>query len=294
MNLKALSWIILIVLSCIWGSSFILMKRGLEAYSSEEVAALRISIAFLILLPLQLKYYKINFKKHFFGLLLMGVFGNLIPAFLFTKAETQISSSLTGMLNGLTPLFTILVSFLWLKIKPSKSQSVTILIGFIAAVCLLFFQQGENIFKNAIFGLLVILATFCYALSINGIKKYLNDLNSISATVWSFTITGPIALFYLFGFTNFTNHFAQHPKAIESLNYVFILAILGSAISVIFYNYLIKSAGIIFASSCTYLIPIVAVAWGLLDGESINFIQILSLTIIILSVYLINRDRKFV
>lgn len=290
METKKLSWIILIILSIVWGSSFILMKRGLEAYSSDEVAALRISIAFLFLLPLQLRHYKIDLKKYFFGLILMGVFGNLIPAFLFTKAETQISSSLAGMLNALTPLFTILVGFIWLKINPSKQQIYGIIVGLISAVFLMVFESGNDMFRNVQFGLLLVIATFFYAISVNGIRKYLKGLNSVTATVWAFTFTGPIALIYLFGFTEFTTHLVQSPKALSSLGYISILAVVGTAISVILYNVLIRSSGAVFASSCTYLIPVVAVCWGVFDGENVNFMQILSIAAIILSVYLINRE----
>jgi len=290
MSSKSLAWIILITLSVVWGSSFILMKRGLEAFSSDEVAALRISIAFLFLLPLQLKHYKIDFKKYFFGLILMGVFGNLIPAFLFTKAETQISSSLAGMLNALTPLFTILVGLVWIKIRPSKQQIYGIIVGLISAVLLVVFERGDNKFRNIQFGLLLVVATFCYALSVNGIRKYLGGLNSVTATVWAFTIIGPIALVYLFGFTEFTHHLLEQPKASSSLTFIAILAIVGTALSVILYNVLIRSSGAVFASSCTYLIPVVAIGWGFLDGESVNSVQFLAIAAIITSVYLINRE----
>jgi len=289
MENKKLSWVILIALSVIWGSSFILMKRGLEAFSSDEVAALRISIAFLFLLPLQLKHHKIKIRKYFFGLILMGVFGNLLPAFLFTKAETQISSSLAGMLNALTPLFTIIVGLVWLKIRPSKQQIYGITVGLIAAVFLMVFESGDDRFRNIQYSLLLVIATLFYAVSVNGIRKYLSGLNSVTATVWAFTITGPIALIYLFGFTEFTTHLAQSPKALPALGYIGILAIVGTALSVIFFNILIRNSGAVFASSCTYLIPVVAVGWGLFDGETVNFIQILSICAIILSVYLINR-----
>jgi len=290
MQTKKLSWIILFTLSIVWGSSFILMKRGLEAYSSDEVAALRISIAFLFLLPLQLKHHKIDLKKYFFGLILMGVFGNLIPAFLFTKAETQISSSLAGMLNALTPLFTILVGFLWLKISPTKQQVYGIIVALVSAVFLMVFESGNDMFRNIQYSLLLVVATLFYAISVNGIRKYLNGLSSVTATVWAFTFTGPIALIYLFGFTEFTTHLAQSPKALPSLAYIGILAIVGTALSVILYNVLIRSSGAVFASSCTYLIPVVAVFWGIFDGETVNLMQILSIGAIILSVYLINRD----
>ncbi len=288
-----MSWLILIVLAIVWGSSFILMKRGMDAYDSDEVAALRISIAFLFLSPLLLKHRPINLKKYFKGLFIMGVFGNLIPAFLFTKAETQISSSLAGMLNALTPLFAVLVGFVWLKVKPTGIKISGIIVGFIAASCLMLFDKTDDMFQNVIYSLLIFIATLCYAISINGIKKFLSDLNSVAATVWAFSITGPIALVYLFGFTDFTEHVVSSPLALSSLGYVSILAIVGTALSVILFNVLIKEAGVVFASSCTYLIPVVAVLWGLFDGETINFAQILSIIAIILSVYLINRDQKF-
>ena len=122
MNKKAISWIILIALSLVWGSSFILMKQGLKAFSSDEVAGLRITIASAFMLPFLVAHYKLDVKMNLKGLLLMGVFGNLIPAFLFTKAETQISSSLTGMLNALTPMFTIVIGMISFNHKISKNQ----------------------------------------------------------------------------------------------------------------------------------------------------------------------------
>lgn len=290
MNSKALSWLILLVLSAVWGSSFILMKRGLEAFSSDEVAALRISIAFVFLTPLFLKHYQIDFKKHFKGLFIMGVFGNLIPAFLFTKAETQISSSLAGMLNALTPLFTVIIATFWLKAKPNGTKIAGIVVGFIAASCLMMFDKSEDMFQNVLYSLLVLVATICYAISVTGIKKYLSDVNPVKATLWAFTITGPVAMLYLFGFTDFFEHLHTSPVAASSMMYISILAVVGTALSVILYNVLIRSAGVLFASSCTYLIPIVAVLWGVLDGENVNFAQLLSIVAIILSVYLINRD----
>ncbi|MGZ4100083.1 MAG: DMT family transporter, partial [Bacteroidia bacterium] len=242
----------------------------------------------IFLSPLLIKHYRIDLKKYGVGLVFMGVFGNLIPAFLFTKAETEISSSLTGMLNALTPLFTILTGIIWLRSKPTGAQVSGIIVGFISAVALMYFDTNNEPSKNATYGLLVLAATVCYAISITGIKKYLSDLNSVKATVWAFTFTGPVALFYLFGFTHFTEHL-QNPLALQSLGYVSILGMVGTALSVIIYNILIKQAGVVFASTCTYLIPVVAIGWGLMDYETVNWIQMLSIIVIIFSVYLINR-----
>lgn len=265
------------------------MKRGLEAFSSDEVAALRIGIASLFLFPFYIKRPKINFKKNLPGLIIMGVFGNLIPAFLFTKAETYISSSLTGMLNALTPLFTIIIGFLWFKNTFRPAQIIGIFTGLSGAAFLLIFNEGGETSSNLIYSSFVVLATVFYALSLNGIKHYLSGISSVSATLGAFTITGPIALFYLIGFTDFTNDIANQANGLSSLGYVSILAILGTALSVIVYNTLIKEAGTVFAATCTYLIPIVAVMWGLIDGEPVNLWQIFGVLVIIFSIYLINR-----
>lgn len=290
MNVRTVSWLILITLSVVWGSSFILMKRGLEAFSSQQVAAMRISIAFVVLVPLLLKHYQIDLKKYWKGLLMMGFFGNFLPAFLFTAAETQISSSLAGMLNALTPLFAVIVAFLWFKIKPSSKKFSGLIVGFIAACGLILFDSGEDVFRNFSYGFLVLLATMSYAISANAIKRYLYDLNSVKATVWAFCFTGPPALIYLLVGTDFITRVQNHPGAGPALLYIAILAVVGTAVAVVLFNILIKNAGVLFASSCTYLIPVVAILWGIFDGETVNGAQFLSMGAVILSVNLINRD----
>jgi drug/metabolite transporter (DMT)-like permease len=293
MNNKAISWMILIALSLVWGSSFMLMKQGLRAFSSDEVAGLRITIASAFMLPLLISHYKIDLKKNLLGLLLMGVFGNLIPAFLFTKAETQISSSLTGMLNALTPMFTIIIGMIAFNHKISKNQIIGVLIGFVGAIALVALGDNENDqTKNIMYSLLVAAATLCYAISVNGIKAYLGHVNSLTATVWSFTLIGPAAAIYLFGFTDVIAHATQHPEGMRSLGFVSILAIVGSALSVVVYNTLIKLSGTVFAASCTYLIPIVAIGWGLFDGEIINLVQVLAVIVIIAGIWMINSSGK--
>ena len=293
MNKKAISWIILIALSLVWGSSFILMKQGLRAFSSDEVAGLRITIASAFMLPFLVSHYKLDVKKNLKGLLLMGVFGNLIPAFLFTKAETQISSSLTGMLNALTPMFTIVIGMISFNHKISKNQIIGVLVGLIGAIALVTMGDDKNDqTKNMMYSLLVAAATLCYAISVNGIKAYLGHINSLTATVWSFTLIGPVAAIYLFGFTDVIEHATQHPEGMRSLGFVSILAIVGSALSVVVYNTLIKLSGTVFAASCTYLIPIVAIGWGLFDGEIINLAQILAVIVVIAGIWMINSSGK--
>lgn len=264
----------------------------MEAFSSDEVAALRISLAALFLLPLLPKHYKkLEFKQHWKGLVFMGVFGNLIPAFLFTRAETQISSSLTGMLNALTPLFTVLIGLFVFKSGLSKFQLTGLLIGLAGTYLLLAFGNASDQSKDWRYAFMVVAATICYAISVNGIKYYLQNINSVTATVWSLSMIGFPALLYLLFSTDFITHLKTHPKGWSSLGFTAILGIFGTALSVIVYNDLIKRSGTVFATSCTYLIPVVAIVWGFLYGETTTLIQLLSIALIIFGVWLLNKQK---
>jgi len=291
MNTKFINWFILILLALIWGSSFILMKRGMEVFSSNQVAALRIFIAFLFLSPLIFKHVKKEFLKHWKGFIGMGVIGNLIPAFLFTNAETGISSSLTGALNSLTPLFTLLIGVLLFKAKTGWINALGITIGFVGALGLLMVGKTEAFDSDLLFIFYVVLATICYALSVNIIKKYLSEVNSTTATVWAMMFIGPFAGAYLFT-TDFTHRLVTNPLALQSLGFISILAIFGTAISVIIFNVLIKNTSPIFASSVTYLIPIVAMGWGLFDNESVLPVHFAWIGLILAGVYLVNKKGK--
>lgn len=281
----------LITLSLVWGSSFVLMKRGLEAFQSDQVAALRIGFAYLFLVPFLIKYYKVNLKKYWKGILGMGIFGNLIPAFLFTKAETGISSSLTGMLNALTPLFTVVVGWIAFNQRSNLFQLIGVLVGLVGAVLLLYSGLASENAGRLKFAMLVVAATFCYAISVNMIRKHLLDMSSTRATVWAFMFTGPVSLIYLFS-TDFFNVLNSHPLAVSSLGYVAILGVVGSALSVIAFNELIKLSSAVFASTTTYLIPIVAVYWGMKEGETISWLQIAAIGVILAAIWLISYAKK--
>jgi drug/metabolite transporter (DMT)-like permease len=293
-NKKVINWCILIALALIWGSSFILMKRGLNVYTSDEVAALRIFIAFLFLSPLIFKHVKKPLLKYWPAFLGMGMLGNFLPAFLFTKAETVISSSLAGMLNSLTPLFTLLLGVLLFKSKTKLVNGIGILIGLVGAIGLLTVGKTEDMDNNLSYGLFVVLATIFYALSVNIIKKFLNEIPSVTATVWALMLIGPPAGIYLFGCTDFTVRLQNDPAALNSLGYVTILAVFGTAISVIIFNVLIRNTNALFASSVTYLIPIVAMGWGLFDNEAVLPMHFIWIALILLGVYLVNKKPKVI
>lgn len=289
MNTKLSSWIILLALAVIWGSSFILMKRGLDVFSSDEVAALRIVIAFIALLPFAFTRIKKEDIVHWKGILGQGLLGNFFPAFLFTKAETGISSALAGMLNSLTPVFTLITGLLIFRTRTGWLNALGILMGFAGAIGLLYVGKKGDFGNNLGFGSYVVIATVCYALSVNIIKKHLSTMDSVTSTVWAMCCIGPPALVYLLS-TDFASKLS-HPLAMQSLICITILAVVGTAISVIIFTVLVKQTNALFASSVTYLIPIVAILWGLIDGEVIEFQHFMWIFLILLGVYLVNKKR---
>lgn len=289
-----LHWIIFFALALTWGSSFILMKRGLDVYPSDQVAALRISIAFLFLSPLIIRHYRKAVAKPWIWLAGMGTFGNLLPAFLFTKAETMISSALTGMLNSLVPVFTLLIGMMVFRISVLWQQIIGVFIGLAGAVGLIAMGQSDPHPGNVLLGcFLVVVATVFYGISVNIIKAKLGHMNAITATVLAMCIIGPIAMAYLFT-TDFPVRLQSHPQALISLSYIIILAVFGTALSVIVYNILIRETGALFAASVTYLMPIVAMGWGWGDGEAVSIYHFLCIGIILAGVWLVNKKKEIV
>jgi drug/metabolite transporter (DMT)-like permease len=285
---KIWQWIALFFLAIIWGSSFILMKKGLVVYSHNVVAALRNSLASIVLFPFALKgFNKVNAKDWKY-LIFTGVIGNGIPAFLFTFAQTEVSSSLTGMLNSLVPIFSLVVGLFLFKSKPLKTQVIGIFIGLLGASGLILSNGLPSENSNFMFILLIVLATVCYALSVNVIKAYLKEINAIHITALSFICLAPFTIIYLLT-TNFIEVTINNSASFNALIYIGILAILGTALAIIIFNLLIKATTTVFATSVTYLIPIVAIFWGIFDGETMNMIQVISALITLIGIYFINK-----
>lgn len=286
---KRWQWAALFLLAFVWGASFILMKRGLDAFTYAQIGAIRIFFSFLILLPISIKNLRLITRKNFWYLLASGLLGNLFPAFLFPLAETEVSSSLAGILNGLTPFFTLIVGVLAFKSKPNTLQYIGVFVGFIGAAILVTNGNFSSLGGINGFALLIVLATFMYGINANIIRNKLVGLNGIQITSLLFFLVGPFAGVVLM-FTDVSTA-VQSAKFWPSLLAVLTLATFGSVILLFIYNNLIHKAGAIFASSSTYVIPFFALMWGLMDNEIISSIHIYSLVIILLGVYLSSLRR---
>ena len=276
---------LMILLAFIWGSSFILMKKGLVVFNDLEVAQLRMGIAWLSLLPFVWnKLFSIE-KKHIIPILIVGLFGNGFPAFLFTKAQTQLDSSLIGILNALVPLFTFVLAMLLFKTKVKVSQLIGILLGLCGAVWLI--AGGGLVLENASYSWYVIIATLCYAISLNTIKNYLQDMSAMDISGLAFFVVGPFCLLAL-GLSDLSEKMTID-GAYLALFYVVLLSTVGTSIALVLFNQLVKGTTAIFASSVTYLIPIVAIFWGFVDGEIITLNHFIGIAIILGGIHLINK-----
>lgn len=290
-NKKALSWILLVLIALIWGSSFILIKKGLNVYGPGEVGALRILSACLFLVPISIpKIRKLKFQEMKL-LFIIGLVGSFIPAFLFAVAQTQLDSGITGALNGLTPVFVLIMGGLFFKQKITKAAAIGVIIAFTGTIILIIAGSDTGISSVNYFALFVVLATICYGVNVNVIKYYLKDISAIVITSVSLLFMGPLAGIYLLYGTDFVNKIATVEGGLQAAGYISLLGVMGTAIALILFNYLVKITNPIFASFVTYLIPIVALSWGVWDGENLVAGQIGGIALVFLGVYITNKKK---
>jgi drug/metabolite transporter (DMT)-like permease len=289
LNKKSNQWFLLFLLSFIWGASFILMKKALRSFDMFEVASLRIFVAFLTVLPIFFFRYKKFKKKFILPLLEVAFIGNAIPMYLFTFAQQHIDSSLAGILNSTTPIFAFLISVAFFHHKFDMLKVIGLTIGTIGTVGLLLAKGTTDFSLKWIYLSAILLATIMYATNVNVVKEYLKELDGVSITVFTFVILGPLATIDLSARGTFYK--IMHSPVLSDLSYIIILAVFGSVLAVIGINYLISYSSAVFASSVTYIIPVFAILWGIIDGENVTILQILWMIIIISGTYLLNKTK---
>ena len=259
-----INWIILLILSMIWGSSFILMKKGLEGFNYLEVSSFRLIIAFITLSPFLTSSLKNMKSEYVLPILVVSIIGTVIPAILFAFGQTYLNSSTAGMLNSLTPIFTLIIGITFFQKLWNKASIIGILIGLIGSYILM--APSSLTTLNNVFGLLIILATMCYAISINTIKERLTALNSLDIAVLTSFISFLIPFIFVIS-NGFSETIIKIRANNESFYYLIILGTICTSFAIILFNYLIKRSSALFGSTTTYLIPVFAIIWGLIDNE---------------------------
>ena len=284
-------WTYLLILSLIWGSSFILIKKSLVGFTPLQLGSLRIIISGLILFAAGFKSLKKLTKTNIKWIVISALLGTFFPAFLFAYAETEIDSAIASILNSIVPIVTIILGFVLFKIFSSRKQIIGIVIGFIGTVFLISNGANINPDQNYWYSFLVIAATLMYALNINIIKQHLQNVPAMAIAVGNFAVIIIPAFIVLLFSGFFTSEVIQGQDFSMSLLYIVLLSLFGTAIAKVLFNKLVQISTPVFASSVTYIMPIVSVSWGLLDGETFSIWQALATGIILIGVYLANSKR---
>ena len=285
-------WLLLIALALIWGSSFILIKKSLLGFTAFQLGALRTVLTGILLLTFGYKSLKTIEKWQWKWIAISGFVGSFIPAFLFAIAETEIDSAVTSVLNSLTPLNTILIGFSLFGISSTKRQVLGVIIGFIGTSILIINGADLNPNQNYYFAGFVIASTFLYATNVNIIKRYLQDVKPIAIAAGNYVAIGLPGLIALILSGFFQTSTFEHEEFAFSMLCVFLLALFGTALAKILFNRLVQISSPVFATSVTYLMPIVALVWGLVDGETFGWIQLMATVVILFGVFLANGKKR--
>lgn len=288
---KATSYLLIAILAIVWGSSFILMKKGLQIYSWDQVGAIRMFISFIVLFPFVWNGFKKIEARNWKFISVSGICGNCIPAFLFPLAETRIDSALAGIINSLTPLFTLIVGLIFFGATISSGRVFGVLIGLGGALLIILAKTNDIINVHIEYSLLVVLATFCYAFSVNILRHKLVAVDAILITGFALMFAGIPSGIYLFT-TDFISRTQSSEGAGLCLAAILVLAIFGTALSTFLFNRLIKISSALFASSVTYFIPFVAILIGAGFGEHFGIQHLVGLAAILFGVYLINKKTS--
>lgn len=288
-------WLLLLVLAMIWGSSFILMKRGLYAdgvpvLTPWQLATARIGIAWLALSPILLKHAGL-LRKHWLPLLGSGLLGNGIPAVLFATAQTRIDSSLSGMLNSLTPLMTLLLGAAFFSQRMRPIHLAGVLIGLGGAAGLIALRSGDGLPTWTVHAALPVLGTICYGFSGNIVKQYLYGLPAVAISALALTFVGPLCLGLALA-SGLPTTLAEHPHGWSAFLHVVVLAVMSSAVALVLWNMLLQRTTALWASSVTYLMPVVAIGWGVVDGEVITTGQMAMVAVVLAGVYLVSAAER--
>ena len=288
MENNSTKWYLLGFLGCVWGSSFILMQLGLQGVDSIQLGSLRILFAALFLMIVGFKQIaKIPLYKWKY-IALTSVFGTFVPAYLFAIALSKIDGSVSAILNSLTPLNTFLVGLFFFGLDVQRRQIFGVIIGFIGCVLLVLFGDGENTTENYYYAILIVIASIFYGINVNLIKKYLSDLKPLAISTGNFVVMFVPALLVLY-FSGFFDIVHQE-KVQTSLGFIVVLGIVGTGFSNILFFKLIQLSSPVFASSVTYIIPVVAIMLGyLFMNETLSIVQVIGALVVLVGVYFSSR-----
>ena len=284
-------WFYLAILSLIWGSSFILIKKGLVGLNSVQLASLRMIFAASVIYIYSYNSIKKIPKKSWKWIVITAYLGTFFPVYLISYGQTEIESGLASIITTVTPINTLIIGIIFFSLTFSIKQLLGLFIGLVGAVLLLYEASETNLNSNIYFSFFIYLTTVGYAASVNLIKKYLTNIPPEAVTAGIFLSISPPAIIVLY-FSDFTDLNFQDPVILKSIFFVLVLGVFGSAIAQTLFNKFVKISSPIFASAVTYTMPVVAIFWALIDGEILSIMQFFATAIILIGVYLVNKRKQ--
>ena len=284
-------WFYLAILSLIWGSSFILIKKGLVGLNSVQLASLRMIFAASVIYIYSYNSIKKIPKKSWKWIVITAYLGTFFPVYLISYGQTEIESGLASIITTVTPINTLIIGIIFFSLTFSIKQLFGLFIGLVGAVLLLYEANETNLNSNIYFSFFIYLTTVGYAASVNLIKKYLTNIPPEAVTAGIFLSISPPAIIVLY-FSDFTDLNFQDPLILKSIFFVLVLGVFGSAIAQTLFNKFVKISSPIFASAVTYTMPVVAIFWALIDGEILSIMQFFATAIILIGVYLVNKRKQ--
>jgi len=284
-------WFYLAILSLIWGSSFILIKKGLVGLTPYQVASLRIIFAATVILLYSYNSLKKIPKASWKWILITAYTGTFFPVYFISYGQSEIESGLASIITTITPINTLVVGIIFFGLIFTKKQLLGLLIGLGGAILLIYEASGANFSINIYYSLFIYMTTVGYAASVNLIKNYLTNISPEAVTAGIFISISPPALIVLF-LSDFSSLNFHDSQVINSIIFVFVLGVFSSAIAQTLFNKFVKIASPLFASAVTYTMPIVAIFWAILDGETLTLMQFFATAIILVGVYMVNKKKK--
>jgi len=289
--LKNLKWIYLIILSIVWGSSFILIKKALIGLTALQVGSFRIIFAAIFLILVGFKSISKLTTRQWKWIVISGFLGSFFPVYLFAFAETEIDSAIASILNATTPLLTLVFGVLFFKAVSTQNKILGVVIGLLGTAGLILSGASINPDQNYFYSFLVIIAAGCYAVNVNILKTRMSDISPLGIAAGNFSVLLIPALTLLYS-TGFFSVSEYTPEIKLSIIFVAILGIIGTGVAMIIFNKLVQITDPVFTTSVTYTIPVVALGWGILDGEIFSFWQLVSSFVILVGVFIVNKSRN--
>lgn len=283
----------MIILSIVWGSSFILIKKALIGLTALQVGSFRIIFAALFLILVGFKSVSRLTKRQWKWIIISGFLGSFFPVYLFAYAETEIDSAIASILNATTPLLTLIFGVLFFRSVFTQNKITGVIVGLLGTVGLIFSGASINPDQNYLYSLLVIMAAGCYAMNVNILKTRMSDISPLGITAGNFSVLLIPAILILFYSGFFEGNFFSE-KVNLSLVYVGILGVVGTGVAMVIFNKLAQITDPVFTTSVTYTIPVVALGWGVLDGEVFSFWQLISAIVILAGVFIVNRSKNII